>query len=280
MNKINLYVNTIYDQIMYYDSKEPYLSYQKNKSKPIAIMKYKKNNKLFKLIFINDGETFQINKKKEIINHNYNFYQIPNTDVQREILYVSAPQGAGKTTYVKNYIKEYIKVYPNNKIFLFSKLESDPSIDDIKKIKRIQINNDLVNEPIDIKELRNSCVIFDDVVTLRGKVRKAIFDLIDDIIIIGRRQKITCIVTSHLLCNYKETRDILNEMTSITVFPRASSYHNIYYCLKMHFGMDKKTINNIFKLNSRWVTIFKSYPKAILYDHGIYVLNNRDYLKD
>jgi len=88
----------------------------------------------------------------------------------------------------------------------------------------------------------------------------------------GRHEDISVVVTNHLLTNYKETRTILNEVNSITFFPKSGSSHGIQYMLKTYVGLAAKQIQRIFTLPSRWITVYKHYPMYVVYEKGIYLL--------
>jgi hypothetical protein len=64
----------------------------------------------------------------------------------------------------------------------------------------------------------------------------------------------------------------MNEMQSMTVFPKSGSAQQIKYALKTYFGLDKNQIENIINLPSRWVTIFKGFPQTVMYENGAFIL--------
>lgn len=260
-------------------------------------------------------------KKNEIIKS-----QFPNI-VLRDIVYISGPQGSGKSTYIKNYMVEFKKIYKSEiiydddssiseeskmlelleimeimdeydmeledpeplpvekdgirykDIFLFSRISDDESFQDFN-LKQIDLNNtELIDNPIKCKEdIPNSLVIFDDYDTFDAKIRKSLEMTLNDILLNGRDQAnegrdIYVCVSSHQLMNYRKTRDIINEASSITFFPKATNYYQINRLLKEYIGFDKFLIKKIYKLPSRWVTIYKRYPKYILYEKGIFSPN-------
>ncbi len=137
----------------------------------------------------------------------------------------------------------------------------------------IEINEELYEEPIECDELKKSLCIFDDISTITDKkVRDAVFNLVNDILEIGRHSEIYVCVTNHLLSDYTNTRTILNECTSITVFPTAGSSHQIRYVMKNYFGMDNRDIQKLLKLPTRWATVHKRFPMAVMYQSGAYLL--------
>lgn len=249
----------------------------------IALLTNKKNDKDIKLLNLYKGDNdekidekidlkHKIKRFYEIKNNNYRFQQLPNTK-KRTILYVSGGEGSGKTTYVYNYLVEYKKIYPKKKIYLFSLKTKDKSIDKINPI-RIILNDDLITIPIKLKELENNVCIFDDVDNINNKkLKKAIYDLIDNIVCVGRDSDIECIITSHIFSNYKETRQILNNSTTFTIFPNEGSEYFVRQGLKTYVGLSKKNTNFVLdNINSRWITIYNKYPKYVLYNKGCYLI--------
>ena len=200
------------------------------------------------------------------------FYHMPNIKNSRDCLYISGCSGSGKSHYAKTYIECYKKIFPKRKIFLFSKLKEDPTIDTVKPI-RIKLDNELLADPITPEELQNSLCVFDDFDALRdGKLKNEIYGLIDEILFDGRHFNIHCIITSHMITNYKKTRNILSEVNSITLFPQSISFKNANYLLRNYLGLKQKQIDIILNLPSRWVTVFIRYPKFVLFQNGCYFL--------
>ena len=199
---------------------------------------------------------------------------LPRIDIC-EKLYISGVSGSGKSTYVGKYISEYInnKSFKNNNIYVFSSVDKDDSLDKYNII-RIPIDDDLIDEPLLIEDFKNSLTIYDDTDTIKNKnYRNAINDIKGEMIEIGRHYDARCIITSHILTNYASTRQILNECTSITFYPKSSGVYHIKNYLKVYAGLDKKQIDKILKLNSRWITIYRTYPSYIVWEHGISILS-------
>lgn len=213
----------------------------------------------------------QVNREYQAID-GCTMKPIPNIDT-RECVYVAGPSGSGKSTYVKQYAESYNKLFPRRAVYLFSKVQVDESLAGIKNLKRIDLNEEIYKEPIQPEELKKSLCIFDDVSTINDKkIREAIFHLISDILEIGRHSEVYICVTNHLLTDYKNTRTILNECSSITFFPSAGSSQQIKYTLKTYFGLDAKDINKILKLPTRWATVYKNFPQCVLYQTGAYLI--------
>jgi hypothetical protein len=197
----------------------------------------------------------------------------------RFINYIAGPSGSGKSTYASELATQFRKIYPTKKIFIFSRTEAeaDPAYKKLKPIQ-IQIDEDLIENPIDIttEMAEGGClVIFDDCETIHNeKLKREIQKLIMDGLEVGRKLNLNMIITNHLIIpnNKAFGRVLLNEIQSLTVFPKSGSSKQIKYALNEYFGLDNKQLKEIFSLKSRWVTISKTYPQYVLYSGGAYIL--------
>jgi len=203
--------------------------------------------------------------------------QIPNSSKERDVLYITGESGSGKSYYIVKYLKQYLKQHPTNQIYLFSALDSDPTIDKLKdKIKRIKFTPQFIATQFTIQDFENSCVIFDDYdAVLNKQLIAKLESLMFMILTTGRHTKTSCIVVTHNAYNRDKTKTILNECSSVTVFPLNTAPKTIHYLLNNYFGLEKNQIQRLKQLHkhSRWVTLLKVYPKVVLYDKGAYLLN-------
>jgi hypothetical protein len=197
---------------------------------------------------------------------------------ERSVSYIAGPAGSGKTTYAINLVKNYKRVFPNKPFYLFSRTDykNDPAYSGLTPYQ-IMIDDDLINKPVDItKELQGgSILLFDDCNTIQDeKLKKIIDKLMADIMEIGRKLDITLVITNHLVIpnEKKVARTIMNEMQSLTFFPKSGSTQQIKYALKTYYGLSNKQINEILQIPSRWITISKRYPMYIIYDKGCFIL--------
>lgn len=251
-----------------FDEHAPTLSL--NDGRSLAIQKM--DNKKTRVIFVKDKMEKGDSYIPEIRSAKGEFHQIPDIKSKRDCLYICAPNQAGKTTYLGEYLKYFKKVYPKKKIYLFSSQVNDPILDKYHPI-RIELDEDLIQNKLTPDMLANSFVIFDDIDKIRNKkVKKEIYDMIEEILVNGAHNNLNIAITHHLMTNYKDTRVILNECSSITFFPRGGSAQQIRYTLKNYYGLSTKQIEHILKLKSRWVTLFRGYPQVVLYSKGIYLL--------
>lgn len=192
----------------------------------------------------------------------------------REILYIVGASGSGKSYYALQYLKEYKKKHKDNPIYLFSALDEDATLDQMKAIKRIDINNeDFINESFEINDFKDSCVIMDDIDVITNKrIRAKVYHLMDMIAQVGRHTKTTCLVTSHLPCKGNETKIIINEAHNVVFFPRGLGGSALSYLLEKQLGLSKKEIDKIKKTRSRAVVYVKTYPNVLLFDKSAQVV--------
>jgi Cdc6-like AAA superfamily ATPase len=190
-----------------------------------------------------------------------------------ENLYISGPNGSGKSYYTAQWLKLYRKLYPKVPIYLFSDVAEDSVLDKIKNISRIILDQTLVDDPIIPEQLRGSVCVFDDIDSIADKnISKAVNTLRDTLLKTSRHYNIYVIVTNHLSTDYKNTRVLINESRSITVFPKSGASNQITRIFKEYCGITQKQLDMIMKLPSRWVTLHKNYPLFITYEHGIILL--------
>lgn len=228
--------------------------YRKNMKKPklieIEMLKkaIKKKNKPLDeemLCAYNKAMNIINNKQnKELIIHDGKLEPIPNLD-KIERLYVAGPSDSGKSTYAAMYISNFLCLNPDKKFYIFSRVEKDDVLDELDPI-RIVINDELLNNPISPEELQNSIVLFDDIDTIQSKkLADIVRRLRDDLLETGRHEKAYVVAVSHQLLNYKHTRQLLNESTSVTFFPCSGSDYHIKRFLKTYCGLDETNINYI-----------------------------------
>lgn len=204
------------------------------------------------------------------------FQQIPDPDIERQIMYITGASGSGKSTYIKNYCKEYKKMFKDNEIYLFSALKDDESLDELKP-KRLKIDDSLIQDPLLVDDFKNSMVIFDDIDVISHKgQRNEVYNILNQILEVGRHFHISCCISNHLPTAGKDTRRVLNEAHSIVYFPHSGSLKSLKYLLIEYVGLDKETMKKIKNSKSRWCCIFKNYPQICMTEKDIYLLSNEE----
>lgn len=217
-------------------------------------------------------EEYNSRARKELIIHDDGVVQVLPNYSEPERSYVAGPTGSGKSTNVARYLEQLKKVFPDRDIFLFSDVDQDKILDKLEPL-RMKLDEEFLENTPSPGTLKDSIVIFDDIDSIDDKkIREKVASLRDSLLKRGRHEDISVIVTNHLLTNYKETRTILNEVNSITFFPKSGSSHGIQYMLKTYVGLSAKQIQKIFTLPSRWITVYKHYPMYVIYEKGVYLL--------
>ena len=176
-------------------------------------------------------------KQLKIANDAY-FQPIPS-NAERDIAYVTGASGSGKTWWTRKFLEEYKKKYKQNEVYVFSSLHEDSSLDSIKP-KRIMLDERMHEDPLDVQIFQDSICVFDDIdVITDKKIKDAVYNLLNQILEIGRHYKVSCICTAHLPTNGRESRRILNESALYVYFPHSAG-NKIRYLLEHYIGVDKK----------------------------------------
>ena len=169
----------------------------------------------------------------------------------------------------------YKKYFPKRPIWVLSRLFEDETLDK-HNVRRINLDDKLLKYPLSAKDLvkgDGALVIFDDIDTIPDKeINKEVHRVRDDLLEVGRHDNISVISTGHQLMDYKKTRNLLNEASAITMFPKSGSQYHITRFLKTYCGLNTSQTKKILDLPSRWVTIYKNYPNYVLYSTGAILL--------
>jgi hypothetical protein len=234
------------------------------------------------------GQYLSIDPDGVVDGEHYNFIDLksntldPVPDFNRRLsYYIAAKAGAGKSTYASRLVKWWHKKNPKSDIFMFSRkpYKEDPAYKKYK-IQQFKIDDRMISEPLNSHSFpNNSLVIFDDVSTIGNKqIKDAVFQLMADIMEVGRARKIYVIITNHLINpnNRKFGRTVMNEANFITLFP-GSNARAFRYALREYVGMDNKDITKLIKLGrkkknaSRWITVHNNFPLVVFHEHGAFV---------
>jgi len=192
------------------------------------------------------------------------FLPIPDPDKERSIIYITGQSGSGKSFWVADWVKRYQQMYKGNEIYLLSSLTEDSSIDKIKGLNRIKLEEFMEDNWV-VEDFKNSVLILDDTDAITDKnIKKKIDVLVNSVLQTGRHFNCSCLFTSHLATMGKETKMILAECQSVVLFPKNMGNRSLKYILESYFGLDNKEIKKLKNLEGRWVQINRTYPKSIL----------------
>jgi len=244
-----------------------YLNYIEKKKDCTAIAVVKNKSGTTQDILYLHTEEDPIKKSQQLKEVNLpvgnKFEVIPPTDEdKRSVYYIAGASGSGKSYVAGQIATNYKKLFPNNEVYLISKLNEDSTLDSLTvgKPKRINIDSILDDMP-KIEEFKNCLVIFDDYDGITGKLGKAILELITDIAITGRHTATNLILCTHHISNYSKTRLLLNEATHYILYPQSSSFNALKHLLIHYLGMDTDEIKALKNIKSRWVCFHKNYPQ-------------------
>jgi ABC-type dipeptide/oligopeptide/nickel transport system ATPase component len=238
----------------------------------IKIAKIKGDKKKHKYVYL-DEKSEATNNYKELKLKDGEFQFIP--DIKFRINYIVGASGSGKSYFASNLAEEYKLLYPKNPIYLLSYLSDDTSIDRVKGIKRILLNDDFLEETIECEDLKNSLTIWDDVDCITDKKMKLkLKELLIKILNTGRHTNTSLIYLSHIACNGVETKPLLNEASSITFFNQTLGGRTKNYLLNQYLGLNKKQIEAIDNISGRAITILKSYPMVVIAEKEIQLVKN------
>jgi chromosomal replication initiation ATPase DnaA len=206
------------------------------------------------------------------VSANEKIQHIPNRKQERDILYITGRSGSGKSYYCMQWANEYHKMYPKNPIYLFSALSEDKgSIDKVKGLQRVKLTPEFYNAEILLDDLANSLLIFDDIDVMIDKpMLQKLYGILNSVLQTGRHKHISCIYTTHTPTNGQQTKIILAESHSVTLFVHGMGGRSLNYLLESYYGLDKEQIKKIKGIQSRWVTITRTYPSICFHDTGAF----------
>jgi len=231
-----------------------------------------------KLIGVVDNPMIKDSSTTYSTNQKQPFRQAVDKNTERQILYVTAPSGSGKSYYSKQFIEDYHKAYPKRPVFVFSSLNECATLDKLKYLKRIKIKESkFLSTELNAGDFKESLCVFDDCDVISNKlVKLKVFEILNAILETGRHFKVSCIFTSHNANMGLDTKRILNESHSITIFPRNMGNKPLRYLLGEYLGFDANEIKKLKKCNGRWVTICKTYPMTFFDEKDMYIKDMED----
>jgi hypothetical protein len=198
-------------------------------------------------------------------------------DHGRSVIYLFGASGSGKSTVLSNYLAEWKEKHPRGEIIVLSRLAEDSCLDELG-VKRMEIDESLIDEPITADDFPENCfVVADDVDSISPKkLKDAVYAILTDLLNTGRHRAISVAITSHIGADHGNTRAILNEAHRVVCFPHGSSAHQIRYIATRYCGLSPNQVKEMLKLPSRWVCMSRSYPPCVVYSGGAYMLSKDD----
>ena len=189
-----------------------------------------------------------------------------------ERVYIAGPSGAGKSTITAQYIREWCEMYPKRSVFLFSTHDGERAYEELS-VTQIDLDQDFLDDPPGLAELKESLVIFDDCDNLQDKgLQRAVQAVNNDLLANGRKHNIYVITLNHQISDYSRTRTQLNEANRVVVFPHAGGTYHINRFLKVYAGFDKVQIKKFLDTSSRWACLGTTIPGYVVTENEVYLV--------
>jgi hypothetical protein len=237
----------------------------------VAIIKNNPNYKKTKF-FVSDVEDKKMKGFDNFQIEEGVFQYVSDEDRDRDTIYICGSAGSGKSYWTGEYCKEYHKRNKHNPIYLISEGSADPALDGLKNLQRVKVDDSLIEDPIDWQEFDNCLVIFDDIDAYTGKLKKAIYALLDKLLKNARKNKVSVIMTSHS-CTGLELKAVLNE-SNVIVFFMKNYNRSLKYLLEGYVGLNKEGIKKLKANKSRWTAFVKTYPNVIIQERNLFTIGH------
>lgn len=199
------------------------------------------------------------------------------TDLHRDSIAIFGVPGSGKTWQINNYITNYKALHPRNKVYYYSINKQDESMDEVieEMITRVKLWE--VDSVIDVMKEANTLHIFDDVVdanisidprdvygeeyTLASfkdqikmqkdciekakMVRYYINQSASNILLLGRKYHIGCMIVYHELRGGKAPTTVVNLSSGCWLFPYTESRDTVCDYIKQRLSFSRKHIKEL-----------------------------------
>ena len=248
-----------------------YFNYE-NVGKEIAVIK-SENTKDKSIYFSNENDNINHSLEKVEVKKPLILQLVPDTSTERVCLFVAGMSGSGKSFWTSKYVAEYKKRFKKNKIYVISPITDDKSINGLNPIRINPKSDNFIEDKPTVEDFKDSLLICDDIEAYDKKTVISIMSLINSILTTGRHYRSSIIFLAHQATNGNMTRLLLSECHSITLFPAVMTGKSCRYLLDQYLGLTKEQIKKIKNVNSRAITIVKSYPMLLISESEIIPLN-------
>lgn len=228
----------------------------------------------------------------------YLFYPTPTgVPEQRDFVLVAGQSGSGKSTWVIKWTSAYKMMHPTRNVYYFSTKETDKNIDMSPWIIRVKredwskyLGENYAEQQITgkkrskseaetaspvfqfakLEELKNSCFVFDDdeedpLADILAKFRMYLVKL-------GRQQHIDVIQCTHMITSFNKTRDQMNELSAIVVFPQVGVHNHMKRFFEEYMNMSKNAIKQIINREHQHVMVHLRHPLMALTDKKVWMI--------
>ena len=233
---------------------------------------YDEDNNISQKLYYNEDDTTGLDKIR--VPEGLSLFPIiPDfiKDEQVDRIYVCGETGCGKSSFIAEYIIKFLNKYPKATLLLFSSKKEDKCLDSFKQVRRVVIDDEILNNPYTLQEISSNTkptlAIFDDIEDFPNKkLNKEVERLRDEILRNGRSYGIYSIFVHHNPTDYKATRNMIFEANKVVIFPKRSGKGTYNYLLEKKLLISKEQIDIINKAKSSFVCIVKQIPKCVIAD--------------
>lgn len=218
------------------------------------------------------GRVKDVEDRKDSFQSESPLFPVVSKEERPSIFYICGGTGSGKSYLAKRIIEQYKKDFPKNQVYLISQLDRDKTLDDLKYIKRLDVET-FYDDPISFKEFKNCLCLFDDFEVYEETDKplfKEIIGLMNGLMTMGRHQGVSTIICQHRTSNYKATRLALLEANWYVMYPAGASERSMKYLFHDYGGLGKETVKELKKSKSRYVCLYRHCPNFILTEHDIH----------
>lgn len=208
----------------------------------------------------------------------YKIELIPtNKPNQVDTLYISATNGAGKSSISAKYAINYNIDNPNNNIYLFAYKDYDPAYDNrVPNLVRIELDRHFIRDHQDngsINKYKNSLLIFDEIDLIEDKeIRNTLIGLKDRALQLGRANGTSIISIQHKSLGGKNSLVEFTECKTIVIFPKMDFNQARQVINKLGFNRDEmSSILDPIGKKQRWMAIIK--PNIIITENYVKIVD-------
>ena len=228
--------------------------------------------KVYSVATPEDNEEHELKMINQSVIKEGKFVYTPNNE-GRDTISVLGMSGSGKSYWIKQYCESYHKKHPKHEIFLFSEATEDPLFDGVSYIKRVDLNENVLSDPIEWTEFRDCLTVWDDIDAIKGSLKKFVFTLRDKLLKNSRKFGVSVVVSQHNYTDGHDSKTLLNESGTIVFFMGNNFNRSIQYLLSNYIGLNKEAIEKLKNTQTRATIYVKSYPQIIITDRMITTVN-------
>lgn len=191
-------------------------------------------------------------------------------------MYIVGQSYCGKTFQAAKMAQDWVNIFPKSKVAYISFNEDDDKSCNDKNIEnfvKINVTDDIVEDPISLDELHDKLVILDDIDGFSNpRVVKSLETLAKQCINQGRHKSIGTIICRQKLLDGHKSAFVLNGIHQIMCFPHSGSRHQVRKYLDKYLNLPKKKIERILNVPSRWCLINVCNPMYCVHERGAHII--------